>query len=83
MHCLDLFFEGVILSGQATFPVDILAIDPQSFGAHPLVAGLADYFNFFCKCIFKVNSPISRFSSSFSLLSLLYCKTDTTSSPVF
>ena len=82
MDHFDLLFEGLISGRQALLAINVFAINPQGLSTDRFVAGATNYFDFFCKCIFSVNSPIKRFSSSFSRLSLLYCSIETTDSPV-
>jgi hypothetical protein len=82
MDSLNLLLECQVFGGLLSLAIDVLAVDPQRLGTDGFVLGAPRYFDFFCRCMFSVNSPISRFSSSFSRLSLLYCSTDTTASPV-
>jgi len=66
----DLLLEYLIFGGLLQRAIDVLAVDPQRFSTDRLDPGTTDYLDFFCRCIFKVNSPMSRLSSSFSRLSL-------------
>jgi hypothetical protein len=71
MHRFNLPFECPVFDGLLPLAVDVLALDAQGFSADRLDPGTADYFDFFCRCMLNVNSPMSRLSSSFSRFSLL------------
>ena len=83
MSRLDFGFQGKIFERLLALPIDILALETECFCDDCFVAGLADYLDFFWVCMFSVNSPMIRFNSSFSRLSLLYSNADTTPSPAF
>jgi len=58
VYSFDLLLERLIFQRLLQLPVDILAIDAQGFSTHGLDPGMTDYFDFFCRCISSVNSPI-------------------------
>ena len=70
MHRFNRLFEREVFDRLFSLAIDVLALDTQGFSADRLDPGTAYYFDFFCKCMFKVSSPMSRFSSSFSRFSL-------------
>ena len=71
IHRFNLLFEREVFDRLFSLAIDVLALDTEGFSADRLDPGTAHYLNFFCKCMFKVSSPMSRFSSSFSRFSLL------------
>lgn len=82
VYRFNLRFEGKVFGEQPSLTIEVFAVDAQRLSTDPLVLGTTDELYFFCKCMFKVSSPMSRLSSSFSRFSLLYCSTETTASPL-
>ena len=71
MHRFNLLFERLVFDQLFSLVIEVLALDAQRLSADRLDPGTAYYLDFFCKCMFKVSSPMSRLSSSFARFSLL------------
>jgi len=67
----DRRFQSQVFERLPAFSIDIFAIDTQRFRDGCFVGGLANYLDFFWLCMLSVSSPMIRFNSSFSRLSLL------------
>ena len=58
MHRFNLLFERDVFDRLLSLAIDVFAVDTQDFRADRLDPGTAHYLDFFCRCMFKVSSPM-------------------------